>query len=76
MVSELLEGVAKHGKRSVAYVGVGIMQTLLGFYVACVHPAALTGFAAVLGAIDLNLYGGGALKAWTDARNANGGGQS
>lgn len=71
-----LEGLAKHGKRGVAYVLMGLVQTALGFYVACCHPEALNGFAAVLGAIDINLYGGGALAKWADARaqNGNGGG--
>ena len=68
MVTELLEGIAKIGKRGVAYVAVGLIQTLLGFVVAMHRPEALNGFAAVLAAIDTALYGGGALKAWADAR--------
>lgn len=73
MVAEFVEGLMRHGKRGAAYVGVGVLQSLLGFYCALHAPLALTGLATVFGVINLNLYGGGALAKWAETRNGNGG---
>jgi hypothetical protein len=67
-MASFIEGIMRHGKRGAAYVGVGIFQTITAYLIALHHPEALTGYAAVIGAIDLNLYGGGALAKWAEAR--------
>ena len=53
----------KHG-----YVATGIFAVVLGTVIAYLKPDALTGFAAVLTAVNVPLYGGGAMAKWGDHR--------
>jgi sulfite exporter TauE/SafE len=66
-----IDAFAYHGGRSVAYVGVGMLEVALGYRLAVHHADALTGFAAVLSAVNVGLFGGGALKAWADRNGGN-----
>ena len=56
--------------RSAAFVGVAVLQTLIAYRLAEVRPDALAGYATVLATINAALFGGGALKAFADAKAA------
>ena len=53
----------KHG-----YVATGIFEVVLGVALAYFKPDSLTGFAAVLTAVNVPLYGGGAMAKWAEGR--------
>ena len=67
----VVASLIQHVGKSAGYVGVGILEVAIGAALAYKH-LDLTGFAAVLSAVNIPLYGGGALKSWSDSRNGGG----
>lgn len=62
----MVESIFKHGKRGAAYVFVGVFEITLGFVLALKAPGSMSGFATILGAVNVALYGGGALAKWAE----------
>lgn len=61
------------GRKERYYFGLGILVIIAGTVIAHTAPDALGGFAAVVGAIAVPLYGGALGKLWAETRNgANG----
>lgn len=61
------------GKKEVWYFGFAVLSISYGFFIALKDPAALTGYAAILGTVTVPLYGGALGKVWAEARsNGNG----
>ncbi len=50
------------------YVVVALFEATAGVVLACLQ-VDLTGFAAVLTAINVPLFGGGAVKVWAQSKN-------
>lgn len=57
--------------KSHGYVVVGLIQVAIGTLMAWFKPGSLTGFATVLSAINVPLYGGGAFAKWADSKNGS-----
>lgn len=68
----MLEKISSAGRKGAAYVFVGVFEVTLGFVLALKAPGSMTGFATILGAVNVALYGGGALAKWAEGRNGNG----
>lgn len=60
------------GNKERWYFGLGILTVLFGFILAHTAPDTLGGFATVVGATFVPLYGGALGKLWVESRNGNG----
>jgi hypothetical protein len=67
----MLETLSAFGKKSAAYIGIGAIEATFGFVLALKSPGSLAGFAGVLTAINVPLYGGGILAKWAERDNGN-----
>ncbi len=62
--TKLVSGVVRALGKGPGYVALAVFETILGFALALRQPDALDGFALVLGAVNVAVYGGGAVNAF------------
>jgi hypothetical protein len=60
------------GRKERWYWGLGLLVILCGLLLAYTAPGTLMGFAAVVGAIGVPLYGGALGKLYVEMKNGNG----